>query len=264
MTPAETDALVLSEQLAGGVRVLTLNRPQAYNALSAPLMQAVIDALDAAHDDPACRAIVLTGAGKGFSAGHDLKEVKALETPEERLALFRLCADMMLKIQSVRQPVIAAVHGIATAAGCQIVATCDLAIAEEGARFATPGVNIGLFCSTPLVALSRSVSHKAAMEMLLTGDMVSAERAVGLGLINHAVAEGEAVNAAVALAERIAAKSTAVLKVGKEAFYAQRAMNTADAYALTAQVMAANLGLEDAQEGIAAFIGKRHPEWQDK
>ena len=246
----------------GGVAYLTLNRPGARNALSVPLMSALEAALAAAGGDPAVRVVVLGGAGPAFCAGHDLKEVRGADEAALR-ALFAQCSRVMQAIVGLRQPVIARVHGVATAAGCQLVATCDLAVAGRSARFATPGVNIGLFCSTPMVALSRAVGRKAAMEMLLTGEMVEAEEARRLGLVNRVVEDG-ALDAAVAgLAGVIAGKSRAVVGLGKPAFYAQAEMGLAEAYAFTSGVMVRNMAEPDAAEGIDAFIGKRAPVWGD-
>ena len=249
-------------QADAGVVHLTLSRPDAYNALSRGLMGELIGRLDDIAGDGGIRSVVISGAGRGFCAGHDLNEVRALNDRDERRALFELCSQMMLRIQSLPQPVIAAVHGIATAAGCQLVATADLAIAEPDARFATPGVNLGLFCSTPMVALSRSVGPKHAMQMLLGGEMIDAPGAVRIGLINE-IQEG-AVDAALDLARRIAEKSGPVLAIGKQTFYRQLQMDTADAYDHCSEVMARNLELRDSTEGIDAFLEKRSPAWEHK
>ena len=252
---------LLHREDSNGVAYLTLNRPKAYNALSIALMEAVLDELSILDRDPNVAAIVLQGAGKGFCAGHDLKEMKVTPTVEFRERTFNTCSRMMQAIVNLRQPVIVKAHGIATAAGCQLVATADLAIAAETTKFATPGVNIGLFCSTPMVALSRAVSKKHAMEMLLTGDMIDTSKAVEIGLINRAVAEDELDAATRELAEKIAAKSPLVLKTGKEAFYKQGEMDLAKAYEYCSQVMVDNMGYKDADEGIEAFIEKRPPVW---
>lgn len=249
----------------GPVARLTLNRPHAYNALSLAMMEALIVELGRLSDDASIKCVVLEGAGRGFCAGHDLKELQANPGVAFREQTFSTCSELMQAIVGLRQPVIAKVHGIATAAGCQLVATCDLALADSTARFGTPGVNIGLFCSTPMVALSRAVHPKLAMEMLLTGQMIDADRAERIGLIN-AHHGGEALEEAVsALAATVASKSGLVLKTGKEAFYQQVEMGLADAYAHTSRVMVENMGFQDAEQGIAAFIDKRHPpEWQNR
>ena len=243
-----------------GVATLTLNRPGARNALSMALMSALEAALEAVAGDHSVRVVVIAGAGPAFCAGHDLKEVLGADRATlERL--FAQCSRLMVRITTLPVPVIARVHGIATAAGCQLVATCDLAVAAEGARFATPGVDIGLFCSTPMVALSRAVGRKAAMAMLLTGEAVDAREAARLGLINLAVPQGELDGAVADLAGRIAGKSRAVLGLGKPAFHAQAEMPLAEAYAYTAGVMVRNMAEPDAAEGIDAFIAKRAPVW---
>jgi enoyl-CoA hydratase/carnithine racemase len=208
------------------------------------------------------KVVILAGAGPSFCAGHDLKELRGRPGRESYQAVFRRCSELMLAIVRLPKPVIARVHGIATAAGCQLVATCDLAVAGEGARFATPGVNIGLFCSTPMVALSRATPRKQAMEMLLTGEMIGAERARELGLVNRVVPGGELAAATMDLACQIASKSSLVVKIGKEAFYRQAEMDLASAYAYASEVMSENMLARDAAEGIDAFIEKRQPRWQ--
>ena len=247
-----------------GVTTLTLNRPTARNALSLGLMAAVHQALEEIAEDVSVRVVVLAGAGPAFCAGHDLKEMRASPDRKSYEKVFRQCSRMMQAITRLPKPVIAKIHGIATAAGCQLVATCDLAIASTEARFATPGVNIGLFCSTPMVALSRAVGRKAAMEMLLTGDMISADRAVEIGLINRAVPADRLDVAVDALARQIAGKSRATLRIGKEAFYRQAEMTLTDAYDYASEVMTRNMMARDAEEGIDAFLGKREPAWQDR
>jgi len=244
-----------------GVVTLTLNRPAARNALSIGLMTALEAALAEIDSDPDIRVVILAGSGPAFCAGHDLREMRADPRRETHAALFAQCSRLMLKLQSLRQPVIARVHGIATAAGCQLVATCDLAVAADTARFATPGVNIGLFCSTPMVALTRSIGRKAAMEMLLTGEMVDAATAKALGLVNRVVPEAELDAAVAALAAGIAAKSPLTLAIGKRAFYAQADRPVAEAYAYAAEVMTTNMQARDAAEGIDAFLEKRQPVW---
>ena len=255
----EADALLLRQD-QGGIATLTLNRPGARNALSVGLMSALEAALEAVASDHAVRVVVIQGAGPAFCAGHDLKEVRGTDRPTLE-TLFAQCSRLMMRITTLPVPVIARVHGVATAAGCQLVATCDLAVAADTARFATPGVNIGLFCSTPMVALSRAVGRKAAMEMLLTGDAVDAATAVRLGLINHAVPPSELDEAVLNLAGRLASKSRAVLGLGKPAFHVQAEMPLAQAYAYTAGVMVKNMAEPDAAEGIDAFIAKREPIW---
>jgi enoyl-CoA hydratase/carnithine racemase len=259
-------APLLLRELRGPVLLLTLNRPAARNSLSEGLIAALHAAIDEASATDAVRAVVVTGAGSAFSSGHDLKELTAHRGDADRgrayfAKIMRACSDMMLSIVHAPKPVIAAVNGIATAAGCQLVAACDLAVASVDARFATPGVNIGLFCSTPMVALSRNVSRKAAMEMLLLGEMTDAETAKSLGLVNRVVPADETVNEAVEFGRRIAMKPKATLKIGKEAFYRQMEMPLEDAYAYAAAVMVDNMLHAEAQEGIGAFLAKRPPNW---
>lgn len=267
-SPARNEAIanqpLLLRQDSNGVATLTMNRPQARNALSMALMGALIRALDGVAGDPDVKVVVVAGAGPGFCAGHDLKELRADPRRENYEATFNCCSELMLKITHLPKPVIARVHGIATAAGCQLVATCDLAIAENGARFATPGVNIGLFCSTPMVALSRAVPRKQAMEMLLTGEMIPAARALEIGLINRAVPAEELDSAVASLASVISSKSPKVLAIGKEAFYRQADLGLAEAYAYASEVMTRNMMASDAAEGIDAFIEKRQPTWQGR
>jgi enoyl-CoA hydratase/carnithine racemase len=238
------------------VTTITLDRPDRRNALSLELMRELQTALEQA----AGRVVVIAGAGPAFSAGHDLTELVACGD-DEAAELFDTCASLMTAVQSIPQPVIAKVHGVATAAGCQLVASCDLAIAETGARFATPGVRIGLFCSTPMVPLTRAVGPKRAMQMLLTGDLIDAATAVEWGLINDAV-PADALDAAVAaLAVKIAEASPMVLALGKRTFYEQAGLPQGDAYALAAKVMTENAATDDAHEGIRAFLEKRTPRW---
>jgi enoyl-CoA hydratase/carnithine racemase len=269
-TAASTPSpLVLLRENRGGIAILTLNRPQARNSLSEALLQALGDTLSAIAHDRAVRVVVLAANGPAFSAGHDLKELNARRSEADRgRAYFKhimgVCSRVMQQIVTLPQPVIAAVQATATAAGCQLVASCDLAVASQAAKFATPGVNIGLFCSTPMVALSRNVSRKHAMQMLLTGDLISADDAARIGLVNEVVPVGKERAAAIKLAEKIAAKSTAIVKIGKEAFYRQAEMSLANAYDYAAQVMVENMLARDAEEGISAFIEKRDPKWQDR
>ncbi|GEP03504.1 enoyl-CoA hydratase [Methylobacterium oxalidis] len=243
-----------------GVAVLTLNRAGARNALSMGLMAALQGELDAVAGDARVRAVILRGAGPAFCAGHDLREMRAAHG-EAVEAVFRACSRLMIAITRLPQPVIAAVHGTATAAGCQLVATCDLAVAAEDARFATPGVQIGLFCSTPMVALSRAVPRKAALEMLLLGEPIDAGEARRIGLVNRVVPAAELEEAAHALARRIAEKPRRVVAVGKEAFWRQGGLGLEEAYAYTAGVMARNMTMDEAAEGIDAFLQKRSPRW---
>jgi enoyl-CoA hydratase/carnithine racemase len=246
-----------------GVLRLTLNRPAARNALSMELMAAVIEALDQAGSDKETRVVVIAGAGVGFCPGHDLREMRSDPSAGAYTRIFDRCSEMMQKIVRLPKPVIAEVHGIATAAGCQMVASCDLAVAAEDARFATSGINVGLFCSTPMVALSRAIGRKAAMEMLLTGDFIDAATAKQLGLINQIVPAAELREATDALARKIAEKSMAAIALGKEAFYRQIEMDLSAAYAYTSEVMTRNMLAHDAGEGIDAFIQKRKPVWKD-
>lgn len=252
---------LVSREDRDGVTWLTMNRPAARNALSIAMMEALDSCLVAVSDEPATKVVVIGGAGPAFCAGHDLRELRA--TPDRAFyeTTFAICSRLMQRIVHLPKPVIARVHGVATAAGCQLVATCDLAIAADTARFATPGVNIGLFCSTPMVALSRAVGRKAAMEMLLTGDFVDAARARELGLVNRVVPEHELDSAVESLARQIASKSTLTVAIGKEAFYQQLEMDLAAAYDHASKVMTRNMLARDAAEGIDAFLEKRAPAW---
>jgi enoyl-CoA hydratase/carnithine racemase len=262
-TPDDSQAVLLCRD-EDGIAFLTLNRPQARNALSVALMARLQDALDAIAVDRAVRVVVIAGAGPAFCAGHDLREIRANPDRARYEALFAQCSRLMLTITRLPKPVIARVHGVATAAGCQLVATCDLAVAAADARFATPGVNIGLFCSTPMVALSRAVGRKPAMEMLLTGDLVSAARARELGLVNRVVPPAALDDEVARLARQVAGKSAHVLAIGKEAFYRQAELGVAAAYDYASEVMTRNMLARDAEEGIDAFIAKRPPAWQDR
>ncbi|MDE2579634.1 MAG: enoyl-CoA hydratase [Hyphomicrobiales bacterium] len=251
----------------GEIALLTLARPQARNALSTLALTALGQALDAIAADTSLRAVVLTAQGPVFSSGHDLKEITAARAaPDKGRAFFEAtmarCSMVMQQIVALPQPVIAAVEGAATAAGCQLVASCDLAVAGDGARFCTPGVNIGLFCSTPMVALSRNVARKHAMEMLLGGDMIDAETALRFGLVNRVVPAGAAEAQALDWAARIAAKSAVAVRHGKRAFYEQADMPLAQAYAHASRVMTENLLAAEAAEGIGAFVEKRPPQWE--
>lgn len=252
---------ILLRDDSDNIATLTLNRPAARNALSMGLMEELDAALTDIGQDPSIRAVIIAANGPAFCAGHDLREIRATPTRDAYEAVFALCSRLMQRVVRLPKPVIAQVHGVATAAGCQLVASADLAVAAASARFATPGVDIGLFCSTPMVALSRAVGRKAAMEMLLTGEMVPAARARELGLINAVVPEDELASATRALASRIAAKSPLTVAIGKEAFYRQAEMNLSDAYAYASEVMTKNMMARDAAEGIDAFLGKRQPHW---
>ncbi|MBF0333187.1 MAG: enoyl-CoA hydratase, partial [Alphaproteobacteria bacterium] len=255
------DQPILLSDVRDGVATLTLNRPKARNALSIGLMTALEEALARLALDQTARVVVIAANGPAFCAGHDLKEMRADPRREAYEALFTQCSRLMTAVVRLNKPVIAKVHAMATAAGCQLVASCDLAVASTEARFATPGVNIGLFCSTPMVALSRAVGRKAAMEMLLTGHPVEAVEAARLGLINRAVPPAELDGAVDALAREIAGKSSLTLAIGKEAFYRQAEMGLDDAYAHASAVMTRNMMAQDAREGIDAFIEKREPRW---
>ena len=258
---------ILERRGTGAVAQLVMNAPERLNALSDEMLAALHGALDDIAEDRSVRAVVLSGSGKAFCAGHDLKQMTAGRQNEDGGAayfkdLFDRCAAMMARVQSMPQPVIAQVHGIATAAGCQLVATCDMAIAAQGTRFGVNGVNIGLFCSTPMVALSRNIGRKKAFEMLTTGTFIDAERAETLGLVNRVVPPEALESEAMDLAQLVASKLGSAVKVGKEAFYAQIQMPVADAYAYTGDVMVQNMLEKDTQEGIAAFLDKREPTWE--
>lgn len=258
-TAIDNDLLIRSD--AGGIATLTLNRPAARNALSMGLMAALIEELADIAADPETRAVVIAAAGPAFCAGHDLREIRSTPDKSAYEALFARCTDLMLAITRLPQPVIARVQGPASAAGCQLVATCDLAVAADTALFATPGVNIGLFCSTPMVAISRNIGRKQTMEMLLTGEMMNAETAQEAGLIN-AVAPVDGLDDRIdAWCRIIASKSPLTLKIGKEAFYRQLEMPLEDAYRYASDVMVENMLTRDAEEGIDAFLEKRPAEW---
>ncbi len=266
---AASPALILLREDISGAAMLSLNRPHARNSLSEAMLEAIGDALTAIANDQKVRVVVLAANGPAFCAGHDLKELNARRRDEDRgRAYFKhimgLCSTVMQQIVMLPQPVIAAVQATATAAGCQLVASCDLAVASRNAKFATPGVNIGLFCSTPMVALSRNVPRKAAMEMLLTGELISAEEAARIGLVNRVVAPGSERNEALKLAKKIIAKSALTLKIGKKAFYRQLEMPLGEAYEYASEVMVENMLAQDAEEGISAFIEKREPKWRHR
>ena len=259
---ANDDILLRSD--ADSVATLTLNRPAARNALSTGLMASLQTELEAIAEDRSVRVVVIAANGPAFCAGHDLREVRGTPTRDAYEALFAQCSKLMLSITRLPQPVIARVHATATAAGCQLVATCDLAVAAKSAKFATPGVNIGLFCSTPMVAVSRNLGRKQMMEMLLTGEMIDAETARAGGLINKAVDDADLDAAIDAYCRQIASKSALTLKIGKEAFYRQIEMPLDDAYTFASETMVTNMLARDAEEGIDAFLEKRDPEWQDE
>jgi len=259
----------LTRETVGSIAVLTLNRPGARNSLSEALIAELHTALRDIHDDARVRAVVIAANGPAFSAGHDMKELTARRADADRgrgyfAEIMNACSAMMQAIVQLPKPVVAAVQGVATAAGCQLVASCDLAVASEAATFATPGVDIGLFCSTPMVALSRNVPRKQAMEMLLTGEPISAATAQAIGLVNRVVTAGTERDQAIALAHKVALKSAYTVKLGKAAFYRQAEMSLADAYRYAAEVMTENMMARDAEEGIGAFIEKREAKWQDK
>lgn len=262
-------APMVLRETAGSIAILTLNRPDARNSLSEAMLAALAAAFDTIGRDRAIRAVVLAANGAAFSAGHDLKELASRRSdPDGGRAFFTRimtsCSAMMQQIVHLPQPVVAAVHATATAAGCQLVASCDLAVASSAARFATPGVNIGLFCSTPMVALARNVARKHALEMLLTGDPITAQDGLRIGLLNRVVAPGTEREEALTLARKIAAKATQVVKIGKGAFYRQLELDLAAAYDYASQVMVENMMAGDAEEGIAAFLEKRSPAWKDQ
>ena len=264
----ESDIL-LSDLDQEGILRLTLNDAARRNALSEAMLARLGEAVAGAGADPSTRVVVLAANGPAFSAGHDLKEMTAARAADDRgrayfAEVMATCAGLMQGIVNCPKPVIAEVTGVATAAGCQLVASCDLALAADTARFSTPGVHIGLFCSTPMVALSRNVGAKHAMEMLLTGEMVSAERAAEIGLVNRAVAPERLRESTLEMARTIASKSAATLAIGKRAFYRQREMPLSEAYGYASAVMVENMLARDAEEGIGAFIEKRAPRWQDR
>ena len=255
---------ILQRRQEGCITTITLNRPDHYNALSEEMLSLMQTALDEIARDESVRVVVITGRGKSFCAGHDLKQMRANPSRDYYDAIFTRCARVMRTITALPQPVIARVQGIAAAAGCQLVASCDLAIAVDSARFAVSGINVGLFCATPAVPLSRNVSRKRAFEMLVTGDFIDADTAVRYGLINHAVAVEELDDAVMTLADRICAKSQIAIRLGKEAFYAQLEKDVQDAYRYAATKMACNMMTEDAGEGIDAFMQKRKPDWRHR
>ena len=257
------DRLLLRSD-AGGIATLTLNRPQQFNALSMDLLNALHAALESVAADPSVRVVVIAANGKAFCPGHDLKEMLANRTQELVGSLFDKCCQVMMKVTRIPQPVIARVHGIATAAGCQLVAACDLAVASTTARFATSGINLGLFCATPGVALSRNVTRKRALEMLMTGEFIDAATALDWGLVNRVAPPDELDNAVRELVDLLLAKPSAVLATGKKFFYRQIEMDMEPAYQLASQVITDNMLGADALEGVSAFVEKRPPKWQDR
>lgn len=265
---SSTEQPLLLAERRGDIELLTLNRSKARNSLSEAMIAALSDQLKAISQDNSIRVVVLAATGPAFCAGHDLKELSAHRQDEDGGRAFftkimQSCGEMMQAIVALPQPVIASVQGVATAAGCQLVASCDLAVASDTATFATPGVSIGLFCSTPMVALSRNVARKHAMEMLLTGEMVSAEHAFRIGLVNRVAPAGTELEEALVLARQVAQKSPHAVRVGKTAFYRQLELDLSDAYEYTSKVMVENLLAADAYEGICAFIEKRSPQWPE-
>ncbi len=263
-TAEAEEAPVLLRNDADGVATLTLNRPKSGNSLSHALVAELQAAFDSISSDPNVRAVVLAGSGKHFCTGHDLKESLATESGAEKRASNEACNAMMQSIVDLPQPVIARIHGTATASGCELAASCDLAIAADVARFATPGVNIGFWCYTPQVALSRAVNRKQALEMLLTGDLINADEALRIGLVNRVVPLAELDQAVSDLAEKIAGKSAEAVSRGKQSFYRQYEMSRADAYDYVAGVIPDAFETDDAREGIAAFVEKRTPKWKGR
>ena len=251
-------------QTSNGISRIQINEPHTYNALSFNTLNLLVQAFEKFNKDQITKVIIIEGLGRGFSAGHNLKEIRSLKKKSKYKKLFNLCSKLMLEIVEGRKPVIAKVHGAAFAAGCQLVASCDLALSSEDAIFATPGVNIGLFCSTPMVAVSRKVSRKKTMKMLITGDSIDAKYAKEIGLINDHYPISELENEVLKLAKKIASKSNLTIKIGKKAFYKQLEMPLKQAYKYTSKVMTQNMMAFDAKEGISAFIEKRSPKWKNK
>ena len=255
---------IITQRSNNGIFRIKLNESNNYNALSSKMLKSLIYVFKHLNNDHKTKVVIIEGLGKGFSAGHDLKEVRSLKNKSEYQKLFNLCSKLMMEIIDAKHPVIAKVHGAAFAAGCQLVASCDLAVSTDDAIFATPGVNIGLFCSTPMVAVSRKVSRKRMMKMLLTGDHIDAKYAKEIGLINDYYPAQKLEDKVLKLAEKIASKSSVLIKIGKKAFYKQLEMPLKKAYKYTSQVMTMNMMTSDAKEGIAAFIEKRKPSWKNK
>ena len=255
---------ILVQESNSGISRIKLNEPSTYNALSSNALRSLIKIFKKFNDDEKTKVIIIEGSGKGFSAGHDLKEIRSLKKKSKYNKLFNTCSKLMLEIVEGKKPVIAKVHGAAFAAGCQLVASCDLALSSEDAIFATPGVNVGLFCSTPMVAVSRKVSRKRMMKMLLTGDSIDAKYAKEVGLINDYYPIAKLENEVLKLAKNIASKSNLIVKIGKKAFYKQLEMPLKKAYKYTSEVMTKNMMTLDANEGISAFLEKRTPKWKNK
>jgi len=255
---------IIVQQSNKGISRIKLNQPNSYNALSLNTLKLLINSFKNFNDDEQTKVIIIEGSGKGFSAGHDLKEINSLKNKTDYQKLFKLCSELMMNIVNNNKPVIAKVHGAAFAAGCQLVATCDLALSTHDAIFATPGVNIGLFCSTPMVALSRNITRKKAMKMLLTGEPITAQQAKEIGLINSHFEKSKLEEEVLKLAEIIASKSSKTVKIGKKAFYKQLEMPLYKAYEYTSKMMSENMMAMDAQEGISAFLEKRTPKWKNK
>jgi len=255
---------IIVQSSNNGISRIKLNEPSTYNALSLNTLKSLIECFKSFNDDEKTKVIIIEGSGKGFSAGHNLKEIKSLKGKPDYKKLFNLCSELMMTIVNNSKPVIAKVHGAAFAAGCQLVATCDLALSTNDAIFATPGVNIGLFCSTPMVAVSRNVNRKKTMKMLLTGEPIDARYAKEIGLINDHFKSSELEDEVLKLAETIASKSNKTVKIGKKAFYKQLEMPLNEAYKYASQVMCENMMTLDAKEGISAFLEKRTPNWKNK
>ena len=255
---------VLVKNLGQGIKNVKINDPKTYNSLSFNTLRSLLNAFKKLDKDNSTKVIILEGVGKGFSAGHNLKEVRSLKKRSKYLKLFNLCSKLMLQIVEGRKPVIAKVHGAAYAAGCQLVASCDLAYSTNDAMFATPGVNIGLFCSTPMVAVSRKVNRKRTMRMLLTGDPISAKYAKEIGLINDHFSKSKISQEVFKVAKKISSKSNLIIKIGKKAFYKQLEMPLNKAYSYTSKIMTQNMMALDAKEGISAFLEKRKPKWKNK
>ena len=255
---------IVVEPPIDGISRIKLSEPSTYNALSSKTLESLINIFKNLNNENETKVIIIEGSGKGFSAGHDLKEIRSLKSKSKYNKLFNLCSKLMLEIIDGKKPVIAKVHGAAFAAGCQLVASCDLAVSSDDATFATPGVNIGLFCSTPMVAVSRKVSRKKTMKMILTGDPIDAKYAKEIGLINDHYPLSKLEDEVLKLAKKIASKSNLTIKIGKKAFYKQLEMPLNKAYKYTSKVMTKNMLALDAKEGISAFLEKRDPHWQNK
>ncbi len=255
---------VLIKNLGHGIKNVIINEPKTYNSLSFKTLSELLKSFKKLDKDNYTKVIILEGAGKGFSAGHNLKEIRSLNKKSKYLKLFNLCSKLMMQIVEGRKPVIAKIHGAAYAAGCQLVASCDLAYSTNTATFATPGVNVGLFCSTPMVAISRKVNRKNMMKMLLTGELIKANYAKKIGLINGHFSESKLNNEVLKLAKKIASKSNLAIKIGKKAFYRQLEMPLRKAYIYSSKMMTLNMMAMDAREGISAFLEKRKPKWKNK